>query len=80
MPRFLTADELGTVKSIRYSPADTPKEWKADIAVLAEGGTEGKVSVVQKLAAAHVSSEYLVRPLVSFKRNFTSGRAHETVC
>lgn len=60
MPRFFTGDELGTVKSIRYSQGENPKEWKADSFVLAEGGADGKTRAVQKLSVCSTESGSLV--------------------
>ncbi|KAI0736961.1 hypothetical protein C8Q72DRAFT_34813 [Fomitopsis betulina] len=50
MPRFFTGDELGSVKSIRYSQDAASKEWKSDVAVVSSLPGEAKSVPVQKLA------------------------------
>ncbi|PCH38250.1 hypothetical protein WOLCODRAFT_149194 [Wolfiporia cocos MD-104 SS10] len=54
MPRFFTGDELGSVKSVRYTQGNTPKEWKPDIVTWQEG--DGRAKAVQKLAVSNEDS------------------------
>ncbi|GBE82339.1 WD40-repeat-containing domain protein [Sparassis latifolia] len=60
MPQYFTGDELGTVKSIRYSPPDRVGEWKSEVTHLLEGGAGGKARAVQKLTVSRVDSETLL--------------------
>lgn len=60
MPRFFTGDELGSVKSIRYSQDAASKEWKSDVAVVSSLPGEAKSVPVQKLAFSVNGADRLV--------------------
>ncbi|KAI0064617.1 hypothetical protein BV25DRAFT_1781958, partial [Artomyces pyxidatus] len=53
MPRFLTGDELGNIKSFRYSPSD----GKSDVATLRDGSETGKLRSVQRMTVAASGSK-----------------------
>ncbi|KAF8559530.1 hypothetical protein OG21DRAFT_1502773 [Imleria badia] len=55
MPRFLTGDELGSIKSVSYDPAN-----KLLLKTLHDGTLTGRTRGVQKLAIAR-SNPTLVR-------------------
>lgn len=61
MPRFLTGDELGNVKTLRYSP-DAPKDTaKVEGKTIHKGNAENPVKAIQKLALLSASGSKLVR-------------------
>ncbi|KAG9318436.1 hypothetical protein JVU11DRAFT_527 [Chiua virens] len=49
MPRFLTGDELGNIKSVSYDPNALP-EHKLSLKTLHDGTSNGRTRGVQKLA------------------------------
>jgi ribosome biogenesis protein NSA1 len=49
MPRFLTGDELGNIKAIRYSPDAAPDATNTESKLLYGGITGGSSKGVQKL-------------------------------
>ncbi|KAH7930829.1 hypothetical protein BV22DRAFT_1190936 [Leucogyrophana mollusca] len=51
MPRFLTGDELGNIKSVRYSPAEA-NETRVQLKTLHDGSTGKKKKSTSKLAFA----------------------------
>jgi ribosome biogenesis protein NSA1 len=60
MPRFLTGDELGNIKSLNYLPSSRA-DSKATVTTLFDGDSKGKERAVQKLALSTSSDIPLVR-------------------
>ncbi|GJE87198.1 hypothetical protein PsYK624_032810 [Phanerochaete sordida] len=50
MPLFYAGDELGSVKSVRYSRDPENKQWKAESSVLVGDASAGRAKAIQKLA------------------------------
>ncbi|KAI0831196.1 hypothetical protein BC628DRAFT_1500109 [Trametes gibbosa] len=50
MPHFFSGDELGAIKSVLYTQAESTKEWKASSTVLVPGSSSSRSKTVQKLA------------------------------
>lgn len=50
MLQYFTGDELGSLKSVKYSREGEAKEWKATSITLASEASTGRVRAVQKLA------------------------------
>lgn len=64
MPRFLTGDELGSIKSVSYDPDASPTN-KLLLKTLRDGTSTGRRQSVQRLAIS-TSGPTLVRaPLTS---------------
>lgn len=55
MPRFVTGDELGNIKSFNYVPSSTAQS-KVAVSTLYDGADKGKQRAVQKLAV-HTSGD-----------------------
>ena len=55
MPRFVTGDELGNIKSFNYQPSSTAQS-KVTVSTLYDGTDKGKQRAVQKLAI-HASGD-----------------------
>lgn len=49
MPRFFTGDELGAIKSVKYTHDVESKQWKPEVTVLAGDASAGRVKAIQKL-------------------------------
>ncbi|KAI0341727.1 hypothetical protein BDW22DRAFT_1332193 [Trametopsis cervina] len=50
MPRFIAGDELGSIKSVSYTPKENSKDWEATVNTLAEGSSSGgRAKAIQKL-------------------------------
>lgn len=61
MSRFITGDELGNIKVIKYSADAEPK---TELKTVHDGSATGKLKTVQRLAIASTSNgPKLVRPL-----------------
>ncbi|OCH95506.1 hypothetical protein OBBRIDRAFT_809688 [Obba rivulosa] len=62
MPRFFSGDELGTVKSIRFSQSEGSKEWKSEVTTVVPGISDNpdKARAIQKLAVEQNENETLL--------------------
>jgi ribosome biogenesis protein NSA1 len=60
MPRFLTGDELGNIKSLNYLPSSRAG-LKVTVTTLCDESSKGKERAVQKLALSISSDIPLVR-------------------
>ncbi|OBZ75240.1 WD repeat-containing protein 74 [Grifola frondosa] len=77
MPRFFVGDELGAVKSIRYTPEENNKEWKVESNILVAGGSSGKTKAVQKLALQRDASSVTLLTAVRADGSSSSYRVKE---
>jgi hypothetical protein len=60
--RFLSGDDLGNIKSLRYTPPDnTTNEGKTETKTIYEGVMDGKVNGVRVLAVGSADGVTLVR-------------------
>ncbi|KAH7889744.1 hypothetical protein F5I97DRAFT_1801153 [Phlebopus sp. FC_14] len=73
MPRFLTGDELGSIKSVSYIPNEPP-ESRTQLKTLYDGTSTGRTRAIQRLA---ISRENVDHPLV--QRKLASARADGSV-
>jgi len=62
MPRFLTGDELGNIKSLRCTTSSKPVDTKVDVYTLFDGSKTGREKAVQALTVvpSGLPSETLV--------------------
>ena len=75
MPRFFSGDELGTLKSIKFSVTQETAAWKADLSTLVPGITNGSLDkgrAVQQLVATQEKDVTLVFIFPSFLANIFS--------
>jgi ribosome biogenesis protein NSA1 len=64
MPRFLTGDELGSIKSLNYV-LSSKAESKVTVTTLYDGSGKAKERAVQKLAVTTSENGPLVRAAVN---------------
>ena len=74
MSQFYTGDELGAIKSVKYTLDVETKQWKADVhTVSAEEASSGKAKAVQKLV---VHRDHEENTLVSTVRSLYVSDGH----
>ena len=64
MPRFLTGDELGNIKSLKYVPSSRA-DSKVTVTTLFNGSVKGKERAAQKLAVSTPGDGLVVRDQVN---------------
>jgi ribosome biogenesis protein NSA1 len=64
MPRFLTGDELGNIKSLKYLPSSRA-DSKVTVTTLFNGSVKGKERAAQKLAVSTLGDGPVVRDQVN---------------
>ena len=50
MPQFYTGDELGSIKSLKYTRDVETKQWKAEASIISGDASTSKAKGIQKLA------------------------------
>lgn len=60
MPHFFSGDELGSVKSVKFSKSEDSKSWKPEVRTVVSGldsESADKTRAIQKLVVAQNDSE-----------------------